>query len=76
MSGLGVDAQLAAAHGAIEARGWTLAGSVIDAGVSGSVPSGSPRRAGPGAGGPRRRRRRRFGGGPPGPDHPESAGVG
>ena len=37
MSGLGIDAQLAAAHGAIEARGWALAGTVIDAGVSGSV---------------------------------------
>ena len=37
MSGLGIDAQLAAAHGAIEARGWTLAGSVIDGAVSGAV---------------------------------------
>ena len=37
VSGLGVDAQLAAAHGAIEARGWTLVGSVIDAAVSGAV---------------------------------------
>ena len=37
MSGLGIDAQLAAAHGAVEARGWELAGSVVDAGVAGSV---------------------------------------
>ena len=37
VSGLGVDAQLAAAHGAIEVRGWTLAGSVIDAAVSGDM---------------------------------------
>ena len=37
-SGLGIDAQLAAAHALIEGRGWVLAGSVVDAAVSGSVP--------------------------------------
>ena len=37
-SGLGIDAQLNAAHGAISDRGWELAGTVVDAGVSGSVP--------------------------------------
>ena len=37
-SGLGLDAQLASTHAAISERGWTLAGSVVDAGVSGSVP--------------------------------------
>ena len=36
-SGLGLDAQLASAHAAVCDRGWALAGSVIDAGVSGSV---------------------------------------
>ena len=36
-SGLGLDAQLASARAAIDERGWELAGSVIDAGVGGSV---------------------------------------
>lgn len=36
-SGLGLEAQLEAVHAAINARGWELAGTAIDAGVSGSV---------------------------------------
>ena len=37
-SGLGMDAQLASTHAAIDERGWILAGSVVDAAVGGSVP--------------------------------------
>ena len=46
-SGLGLDAQLGAAHTAISERGWTLAGSVVDAGVSGSVPPDRREQLGP-----------------------------
>ena len=37
-SGLGLDAQLSSVHAAITERGWTLAGDLVDAGVSGAVP--------------------------------------
>ena len=37
-SGLGIDAQLEAVQRAISDRGWELAGTVVDAGVSGTVP--------------------------------------
>ena len=36
-SALGIDAQLASTHRAVAERGWELAGTVIDAGVSGAV---------------------------------------
>ena len=36
-SALDIDAQLASTHRAVAERGWELAGTVIDAGVSGAV---------------------------------------
>ena len=70
-SGLGIDAQLEAVHRAISDRGWELAGTVVDAGVSGTVPPDHREALGPVPGGPRLRLSRRAGGRPPRPDHPE-----
>ena len=72
----GLDAQPASAHSAICDRGWALAGSVIDAGVSGSVPPDRRDALGPALEALDAGDVGRPGGGPPRPDHPEPAGVG